>query len=442
MNGNGSGVLNLRNAKKELGMGMPPDQLGCSSDDEALVRELCSPAAKLTIVESADWTIDLPISDTDIATTFGNTVDVWSTSNGKPPGGVAFASNTLATPGLIPSDMVIRGIRIRLLVEPETRVIKGNLVTVGDATPAPIPASFDVFDQNDVTNSLGNGTGQTQIPGWIYYGLPTWRAFYAFMNAYELVWSKTHQDLLIKEPLTQIATIQPFAEAEAAGLAFTGDWDTIATYNKRLQALVGAPGYPALQQFLPISHERLGSYTAGGQNISDVTPTREQDASPSIFGGIGVPQAPMDRHPFLFATPIYWPAGHTMAIQFSVKDPKYQASFHRWMSLTGGVNGQPGSDLALPFGAPGVFAASGLMPSAVAANVATELTEDSPPAAVTQQVPGIRSVNKLGRMRIEVGIVGLRVPQSWKRTVGRAVAAGAIQAPSGYGTLIMPNGSN
>jgi hypothetical protein len=57
---------------------------------------------------------------------------------------------------------------------------------------------------------------------------------------------------------------------------------------------------------------------------------------------------------------------------------------------------------------------------------------------VTQQVQGIRAINKFGRCRIEIGLVGLRVPQSWKRVVGRAVQAGAIQAPNGYGTLIMP----
>ena len=436
---NGSSILNLRNANKELGMGMPPDRLGCKDDDEALTRELCSPAAKLTVVESASWTIDFPVSDEAIGTTFGNDIDVWSTPNGKPPRGVAYASNTLNTPGLIPSDMIIRGLRIRFLVEPETRVIKGNLITVGEITSgANIPASFDVNDQNDITNNtlgLDTENGQESLPAWIYYGLPTWRAFYDLMNGYELVWEKTHQDLLIKEPLTQVATIQPFAEAEAAGLAFTGDWDTVRSYNQRLADLVGAPGYPALKQFEPISHERLGSYTNAGANISDVTPTREQDASPSIFGGIGVPQPRFENSPFLFATPIYWPAGHPMGIRFSVHDPKYQAAFQRWLSLTGGAAGRPGSDLALPFFANGVFAASGLMPSTVAANVATELTEDTPAVAVTQQVPGIRSVNKAGRARIEVGVVGLRCPQSWKRSVYRAILAGAIQAPNGYGSL-------
>lgn len=431
-------MINMHSARKQLGMGMPPDQMGCATLDAALVQELCSPAAKLTIVEVADWTVDLPISDKDIGTTFADTIDVWGTANGKPPSGVAYASNTLATPGLVPSDMIIRGLSIRVLVEPETRLIKGNQVVVGAASPAPIPASFDVFDQNSTANNtMGLGAGQSMIPAWIYYGLPTWRAAYAFMNGYNIVWSKNYQDLLIREPLTQSATIQPFAEAEAAGLAFTGDWDTVNQYNKRLQGLVGAPGFPALQQFIPVTHERLGSYTvAGPLNIDDVTPTREQDASPSIFGGIGVPRGRHQIDPFIFASPVFWPAGHTMGIQFQARDPKYQQAMQRWLSLTGGVGGQPGTDLALPFAAAGVFNASGLAPTSTAANTATEITEDAAFTATTQQVPTIRGLNKFGRMRFEVGLVGLRVPQSWKSTVMKAIQAGAIQAPNGYGSLV------
>jgi len=430
-------MINLRSARKELGMGMPPDAMGCANDDAALVQELCSPAAKLTIVEVADWTVDLPISDQFINTTFGNVVDVWGTANGKPPNGVAYASNTLATPGLVPSDMIIRGLSLRFLVEPETRLIKGNMVVVGGVSPAPIPASFDVIDQNSITNNtLGLGAGQSMLQAWIYYGLPTWRAMYAFMNAYNVVWSKNEQDLLIREPLTQSATIQPFAEAEAAGLAFTGDWDTVNDYNNKLSGLVGAPGFPALQQFIPISHERLGSYTVAGVNVDDVTPTREQDASPSVFGGIGVPRGRHMIDPYLFASPIFWPAGHTMGLRYEVRDPKYQAQFQRWMSLTGGTGGNAGTDLALPFAPAGTFAASGLAPSTIAANQATELTEDAIPVGVEQQVPMIRSLNKYGRLRLEVGLIGLRVPQSWKAPVLKAIRAGAIQAPNGYGSLV------
>jgi hypothetical protein len=200
---------------------------------------------------------------------------------------------------------------------------------------------------------------------------------------------------------------------------------------------VGAPGFPALQQFEPVTHERLGSYTvAGPLNIDDVTPTREQDASPSIFGGIGVPRGRHQIDPFIFASPVFWPAGHTMGIQFQARDPQYQKSFQRWLSLTGGTGGTPGSDLALPFAAAGVFAASGLAPSVVAANVATEITEDAAFTVATQQVPTIRSINKFGRMRFEIGLVGLRVPQSWKAPVMKAIKAGAIQAPNGYGSLV------
>jgi hypothetical protein len=433
--------INIKNARKELGLGLPPDVVGCV-DESSLIAHLCmGDASSLTVVEVADWTIDLPIADQDIGTTFGATIDVWSTQNGKPPSGVAYASNTLATPGQVPGDMIIQGLTIRVLVEPEARTIRGNALFPNNV--ASIPGSPDVWSANDLANNgIGIAEGQTgYIPADLLWGYATWKAAYAFMQAYELEWSQAHDELLTKEPLSQAASVQPFSEAEAAGLAFISNQICVAESNARLQSLGSVTPGGSPIQFVPVFQERLGSYTiAGGAlNDGDFTPTREQDQQATVFGGIGMPQSWLNRDPWMFATPIFWPRGQTMGIRFVPKDPKWQKAFQRWLSLTGGSAGVAGADLALPF-SPILTGPGGLSPTTGGATIMTELTEDPGPALVpvSQQIQTKRCEIKVGRMKLEVGLVGRRVPQSWNVIVGQAISAGLIQAPCGYGSIPVP----
>jgi hypothetical protein len=349
---------------------------------------------------------------------------------------VTSASNTLATPQLFASDMVLRGIRIRVLVEPEARTIMGNFVDV--TTPGNLPGSPDVWTVNGFNNALGlvkSGAEvpvvtQNMIPSEFLWGIPTWKAAYAFMQAYEIAVLKNHQDALIKEPLTQIATIQPFAEAEAAGLAFASNQDRCLVLNDRLTAL-GVP-----QQFVPVFFKRLGALTVGGVDVGDFTASRESDASSAMFGGIGVPQpGASHREPYLFNQPIFWPAGHPMAISFIVNNNPYQQDFQRWLSVTGGNNGNVGQDLNLPFSAsPGM---SGIMPSGLPISPQMlEQTLDATPINVAQQVQTNRALCKGGTMMFEIGAIGFRMSDPrWGPVVARAIQTGAIAAPQGFGSL-------
>jgi hypothetical protein len=422
-------LQNVSIAKKYLGLGMPPSTM-CADEAVALTKELCNPANRLAVVEDARWTVDLAVPDSVIDTTFGNRIDVFGTADGKPPPGVKFATNTLATPGLLPQDYILLGLSIRILVEPEARTIKGNLITgLPGSGAANVPVSPNEYTVADATTALGLGGGQGILPAELLYGLPTWRAAYAFMNAMSLSWNKNKQESLIKEPLTACATIQPFSMAEAAGLAFTSNIDKINELNGGLATLV--PG----SQFMPETHRRVGSYTnpyPGGTNVGLFLPSRAGDTSPTVFGGIGVPQNLMQKDPFIFNTPIFWPAGHSMSIFFDVNDPVYQASFQRWLSISGGSGGNVGQDLNMPV-SPQL---GGNSPSVIAANVGIEQTLDfTAPLYVTQQVPINRALLKLGRMVFEVGLIGKRMPASWGRAVAGAIKAGAIAMPQGPGSL-------
>lgn len=440
--GIGSSALG-REAKKEIGLGNPPDAFGSSCDQ--MLADQCSTTSPITIAEVAQWRVDIPVADSAIGTTFGDRLNVWGTPDNTPPAGVTSASNTLATPQLFASDMVLRGIRIRVLVEPEARTIMGNFVDV--TSPANLPGSPDVWTVNDYNHALSLVTAtvdevttvtQNMIPSEFLWGIPTWKAAYAFMQAYEIAVLKNHQDALIKEPLTQIATIQPFAEAEAAGLAFASNQDRALVLNDRLLGL----GIP--KQFVPVFFKRLGCLTVGGVDVGDFTASRESDASSAMFGGIGVPQpGASNREPYLFNQPIFWPAGHPMAISFIVNNNTYQADFQRWLSVTGGNGGNAGQDLNLPFSnSPGM---SGIMPTVSGTPFMAEQSLDATPVNVFQQVQTNRALNKGGTMMFEIGAIGFRMSDPrWGPVVARAIQSGAIAAPQGFGSLtayLQPAGS-
>lgn len=421
---------NFKNAKKEIGLGQPPEAFGDNCD--LVLADQCSPQGRIVIAEVARWRTDLPILDTAMAT-YGNRIDVWGTGDGKPPPGVTTATNTCATPGLFACDMVIRGFSIKTLVEPEARLIRANFFNPGSSPN--IPGSPDVFTQLDiVNNALGLAAGQsTPSLAEVLYGMATWKVAYSFMQAYQLIVGRDHNDRLIAEPLTEVCTVEPFATAEAAGNVFGSNQDRINELNQRLGNL------GVLNQLLPIYHKRLGSLTVGAAaGISDFAPSRDEDASATMWGGIGMPEPYVHKNPFLFTTPMFWPAGHPISIFFDINDQAYQAQMQRWLSLTGGNGGNAGSDLALPPSATiaAVPGYNNLSPSTTGANIMLEQTMDVVPAPAnnTQQQFVARTIMKAGALVFEVAVIGHRVSNpAWCKVIARAIASGAISAPRGYG---------
>ena len=415
-----------RDARKEIGLGMPPEAYGSNCD--TFLASQCAPQGRIEIAEAAQWLVDLPVADATMSTTFGDRINIWTTPDNQPPAGVTNSSNTLATPGIFASDMIIRGIRVRLLVEPEARTILGNFVSVANN----LPVSPDSWTINDLNNgALGTAEGQTMLPAEFLWGIPTWKAAYSFWQGYELAVLKNHQEALVKEPLTAVGTIQPFAEAEAAGLAFASNQDRVLVLNDRLVAL------GVTSQFLPVFFKRLGCLTVAAADVGDFTVSREEDASSAIFGGIGVPTPwACCKEPFLFNQPMFWPAGHPMNIQLVVVNVAAQADFQRWLSVTGGSDGNPGEDLNLPLShRPGM---SGIMGTGVSP-VALEQSLDVSPTPVVnvpQSTQSNRALLKGGRMIFEIDVIGWRATNPrWGPIIARAIAQGAILAPLGYGNL-------
>jgi len=437
--------LKLGQAKKVMGFGAPP-QFFNSDAGKALAQILTAPASRGIIAESAQWDIVFPIADANMAT-FGKTLAPFSTPDGQPPAGVFNSSNTLSAPQMPSSDMVILGVRTRVLVEPESRLIRGNAFnpTAGGAPLVSTPNSPDVFSSNDfANNTLGfpeegiTAATQGYIPAEFLWGTPTWRFAYQLIKAYQLDWRMQHQDSLVKEPLLSIATVEPFAEAMAAGTSFTSNIDRIRVLNDRTPTL----GLATPFVFEPITHKRLGSFNAGGATNTGVfTPTREEDGSPTVFGGIGVPEDEQQASPLIFPVPIYWPSGQPFGLQLSIYNEDAQAEMQRWLSVTGGNGGAAGNDLALaPWASPPGPALASPGFTTTGAGIADELTLDPVggaglPTAISQGSPLMRLLAKGGVAVLQMDIIGLRIAQSWKATVYQGIQNGLIQAPMGYGTL-------
>lgn len=428
---NNGKTFDLKDARKEIGLGMPPE---CFGDGASALAQFCSPEARVPVAEVARWVVNLPISDDDIKATFGNRINVWGTPDGQAPRGVTDSSNTLGTPGMFADDMVLIGLRVRVLVEPEARLIKGALFNPGSSSS--LPGIPDDWTWNDILqNIFGFAQGQGELlPAELIYGMATWKAAYSFMNAYELFVGKSHSDAIFKQPMTQTGHVEPFAGAEAAGMSYGSNQDRINELNQRLSAILPSPAF----QFAPAMFKRLGMLTVLGQPVSNVSPSREEDGDISMFGGIGVP---MDLivEPMRFALPVFWPAGKSMIIEFQVSSASQQADFQRWMSVTGGSNGTPGQDLNLPYSqaiaSGGGY--TGLSPTTTGATTMPEQTLDTPPATVTtNQVQANRAILKAGRMIWEVAPVGYRVGQpAWGPYVAAAISRGEIIAPHGLGSI-------
>jgi hypothetical protein len=412
---------------KELGAGLPPEAINPDIDLAFMSECVAPPSAIHPVIETARWELRLPMKDVDIQAALGNTINVWGTPNGQPPTGVAAATNTLGTPGQLPGPHIIFGWRIRFLTEAETRRIPGNQYTppLGSVF---LPGSPDVYTQNDLLRALGVPVGGIYLPGEFLFGLPTWRASYALQQSYQANWFVNHEEQIWKQPLTQCSVVEPFSQAEAAGLAFTTNQDTILDLNRQLVNL------GITSQFLPEKFTRSGSLTdPAGFNFGIFNPSRSSDASSSIFGGIGVPSDYLQKKPYIYSSPIFWPRGQPIQFLLEVNgNTIYQKEMQRWLSVTGGSGGTPGLDQALPFS----DILSGLMPTAITtADTMQEQTDDPVPVPAGQQVPTTVSLEKGGKMIIEIGLIAKRVPPAWYQAVGNAIAMKAVICPEGAGDL-------
>lgn len=310
---------------RNFGLGAAP------SDQGAMAAAFGCPFNQVPVLEYVTLTIPLPIQDTAITATFGDTINVLNVGQSAPQG-VVSVDSSFAINGILQSNMFVCGIGIHAFGEPISFSQIGNSVL---SSLTAFPISPDIFSNNDVTNgALGPSVAMT--PAALEWGFADWMALWHMMNAYQFQWTFCQRYLLINELATDLSYYGPFADGKGMG---TSDV-IVQQYIKQVNSYYRANGGSV---FLPATHRRVGSVNTGATGITLTGntgvyhPTSDFRLSRVTFGGLSN-QGSSSGLPFRKLTkPIYLQAGLPIKMQLVAQDAYHQQQMQRYMSISEGA---------------------------------------------------------------------------------------------------------
>ena len=393
-----------KDVKQQVGLGARVSGSTGVGDAVAAIRQsMACPIFNMPVIEQVRWTLSGPQTDQSVRKNFGAEIDLFG--SGKSPEGIDYVETTMAQPGQTQTFMIACAIAFHLEPEPLCWTARGNALTRPTSGQA-MPISPDVFTQNDVANStLGLGAGQTLQPAQLEWG---WWANYAawhLVRGYNLRWKIGQHTNILDEVLRHTAYMPPNAQEGSASSSLV---DTAAFINR---ANTRYDDLGANQLFMPINRTRLGSATSGNNNISVFAPTRDFDQVPATYGGMDLRSLLNGNSEFRKLTiPYVIKQGVPIGLILQECDTDQGDVMRSYLSISqSGVNyGGVG---------PGVVQ--------VASNINTgndgtgggvvgdELTLDTPPVLVAQQVQSQRVIFKGGHFKLTLAIKGFEVPEDW-----------------------------
>lgn len=396
---------------KALGVGEPG---GC--DIGATLKSVMSCGFMNTpVIEYKRWTIDFPLLDADIASNFGDEIDLLQ--QGKTVAGVASVDTSFIGAGsTLQVDMLTTGIGVHGYAEPVLFGTIGNAIPATSASPI---FSLDAFTSNDLTNGvLGPTTGV--IPGLLDWGGVVQEAMWHMKEAYRVRWWYNQRFSILNESMSDVAYFASYADAQAAGTSERGLQPYVRRVNNRYASL----GSTLL--FQPVGARRIGSLTNGGVNVADSHVTRDFDLVDVTYGGLAFQQSDCCKPFHQLATPVLLEKGVTIGIVLEAEDAYHQAQMQRLMSISEELGGT-GALISFASGISGLSGAGG-------ANTGLELTLDAAPAAVNERYNTDRQYFKGGAGELAVLLRGWEVWGAWKAQLGMAGEKGLIAAPgvTGY----------
>ncbi len=363
------------------------------------------PLTAMPVIEYVTLTVPLPLTDTQLAATFGNEVQVLNQQG--TPSGVADVDSSFAVNGILQANMFVCGIGVHAFGEPISFSQIGN--TLSNLTLAGLPISPDVWSVNDLAHSaLGPTSGI--VPAEMEWGFADWNAIYHLTNAYQFQWTFCQRYLLLNELLADVAFYGPYAEGQGFGTSDVIVQQYVAQMNAYYRANAGAI-------FMPPSHRRIGSANANAVATSGPTfatntgifhPTRDFDLAPVSFGGLKV-QAGSGAQPFRKMTkPIYLPSGHPIKMTLQAQDTYHFNQMTRYMSISEGAGTNA---LALSQVSTGSLNGNQNPGSAQAG---LEITLDQGGNQYTQQLVNTdRNIFKGGVLKLAMLIKGFEVGGAW-----------------------------
>lgn len=381
--------------------------MGQAPTTGALQQCLGSKFDSIQVIEYVTWTIDLPVADADVASTFGDTINLFG--NNTSVAGVASVDSSFVVNGILQTDMFLCGFGVHVFSEPERWCQIGN--GISPLSGGLIPPSPDVYSLNDANNgALGPqfiaAGGGTINPAVLEFGAPAWRAAWHLANGYRFVWTVNQRINIIDEQLADVSYYGSYAVAQAAGDADV----TIAPYvqrlNKRYASFTGSGA--TTTSFWPITHRRVGSTGTGAGNLGDFHVTRDFDLASVTSGGLAPTQAgcctPFRKLPRCCLIERGLPIG----MELVANDAIHQTNFQTEISASGTPLNGNGTvpEFDAPLGGTGGFTQTGVA-------VMTEQTLDTTPVLVSQAVQVGRNVFKGGLLKIAFLLKGYEVMRDW-----------------------------
>jgi hypothetical protein len=405
----------VRQAKGEIGVGASPSDASVQQQYmfSTLNETLNCGFSQVPVMEYVTWTIELPQLDTNLTSTFGESIQLFQ--NGPSVPGVTAVDSSFVQNGTLQVDMLVCGFGIHIFGEPDQGSVMGNFV-YPTPTAGAVSVSPDALTVNDVTNyalgpAIATGTQQI-IPAILEFGAPVQQAMWHLANGYQAVWKYQQRNLLVNELVADVAYYGSYAEATAAGDSQQAAQRIVRRVNDHYQTALGTPG-----AFIPINAQRVGSYGTGGSaagtsatgNRGIFHPTRAYDLMDTCWGGLQV-QGRVCNNPFRkLPKPVILEKGVAIGIQLFNQDPYHVAEFLKYMSITD--NGQ--SSLGASYPADIAFSAGSGGTTVANTDTFLEL-EFSAGLTVPQQVITDRVLYKGGALQIMFGIKGIELWGPWK----------------------------
>lgn len=363
---------------------------------------------QVPVIEYVTWTVNLPLLDSEIGSTFGNEIDVLQ--NPKSVIGVDAVDSSFVVNGILQTDMLVMGFGVHAFGEPQAFTTIGNSISALQTSPAsPPPVSSDVWTANDLaSNSLNAPTQNAPIkPAIMEWGVADWEAMWHLLNAYQFQWRMQQRYLLINELAADVAYFGPYAEANAAGTSEKA----VQPFARRVNDRYRSKGAPNI--FEPINFRRVGSATgvapATTTNHGVFHPTRDFDLAPVTWGGLRAQGGAACCSPFRkLIKPVLLERGIPIGMLLTAQDEFHQKEMQKWMSISesqGGLSGNLAFD--------GSY--SGFTP--VNANVALELTLDTAFLLVPQSTQTDREIFKGGTFKLAFLIKGFEIWGPWKQFI-------------------------
>jgi hypothetical protein len=405
------------------------------------------------VIEYVTWTIQLPVPDAAVESTFGNTINLFGNSTSV--AGVAAVDSSFVVNGILQTDMFVIGFGAHVFAEPKTFSQIGNSIAPVAGT---LPPSPDVFTQSDQDNgALGPAfaSGAVQFdPAVIEWGAPAWNASWNLANAYRFVWTFNQRQQIVDEMLADVSYFSSYADSVAAGDSDLPIHPYVQQVNAIYAALCGACAV-APAAFWPVNFRRVGSVqtfggnstdngeasgggTSGGApafgNVGDFHPTRDFDLAPVTWGGItngngksnGVPYRKLPR-------PCLLERGIPIGFELQASNQIHLNRFQSQISASGAPLNGNGSipEFDAPTGGSGGFTTA---PTGPGMPIMTELTLDPTPVLISQQVQVGRRIFKGGVLKISFLLKGYEVMRDWCAFLTGCDAAGNLYMTSSGGT--------